>query len=52
LEDKARSARVNECYRDQLKITTTIAVGKHTASFVAVDTFDSDVSASVSFTVK
>jgi len=32
--------------------STTVAAGNHTASMVAVDSFDNHVSSSVSFTVK
>lgn len=44
--------KIGQNLEDQLKIMTTVAVGKHTASLVAVDTFDNHISASVSFTVK
>ncbi len=35
---------------DQLKVTTSLSRGKHTASFVVVDSFDQSVANSVSFT--
>lgn len=44
--------KVGQNLEDQLKITATVAAGSHTASIVAVDTFDNHVSGSVSFTVK
>jgi hypothetical protein len=44
--------KIGQNLEDQLKNVTTVAVGKHTASLVAVDTFDNHISASVSFTVK
>jgi hypothetical protein len=44
--------KVGQNLEDQLKITTTVAAGNHTASMVAVDSFDNHVSSSVSFTVK
>ena len=44
--------KVGQNLEDQLKITTTVAAGNHTASMVAVDSLDNHVSSSVSFTVK
>ncbi len=43
--------KVGENLEDQLKITTTLTPGSHTASFVVVDSFDSYTSKSVTFTV-
>jgi hypothetical protein len=42
--------KVGENLEDQLNVTTTLTRGSHTASFVAVDSFDNYVSKSVSFT--
>jgi hypothetical protein len=42
--------KIGQNLEDQLKITTTLAAGKHTASFVVVDSFDNHISQSVSFT--
>jgi hypothetical protein len=44
--------KIGQNLEDQLKITATVAAGNHTASIVAVDSFDNHVSRSVSFTVK
>lgn len=44
--------KVGQDLEDQLKITTTLEPGKHTASFVVVDSFDSYTSKSVKFTTK
>ena len=41
--------KVGENLEDQLRVTTTLSRGAHTASFVAVDTFDRSVSGSVTF---
>jgi FG-GAP-like repeat len=43
--------KVGQNLEDQLKVTTTLAPGAHTASFVVVDSFDSYTSKSVTFTV-
>lgn len=43
--------KVGQNLEDQLKVTTTLAPGSHTASFVVVDSFDSHTSKSVTFTV-
>jgi hypothetical protein len=42
--------KVGQNLEDQLNVTATLSRGAHTASFVAVDTFDEHVSGSVSFT--
>lgn len=42
--------KIGQNLEDQLKITTTLSAGKHTASFVVVDTFDNHTSSAVSFT--
>ena len=42
--------KVGQNLEDQLNVTATLSRGAHTASFVAVDTFDEYVSGSVSFT--
>jgi len=44
-------AKVGEYLEDQLKITTTLTKGSHTAAFVVVDTFDNTASQSVTFNV-
>ena len=44
--------KVGQNLEDQLKVTTTLTTGKHTASFVVVESFDNYASSSVSFTVK
>jgi hypothetical protein len=41
--------KVGQDLEDQLKITTTLSKGSHTASFVVVDSFDSSIAASVNF---
>jgi hypothetical protein len=45
-------AKIGQNLEDQLNVTTTLAAGKHTASFVVVDSFDSYTSKSVTFTAK
>jgi hypothetical protein len=42
--------KIGEDLEDQLKITTTLTAGSHTASFVVVDSFDNYTSQSVTFT--
>jgi len=42
--------KVGQDLEDQLKLTTSLSEGPHTASFVVVDSFDNHVSGSVSFT--
>jgi methionine-rich copper-binding protein CopC len=42
--------KVAQNLEDQLKATVSLTRGKHVASFVVVDSFDSHVSGSVSFT--
>ena len=42
--------KVGQDLEDQLRVTTSLSRGAHTASFVVVDTFDEHVSGSVSFT--
>ncbi len=42
--------KIGENLEDQLNVTTTLAAGKHTASFVVVDSFDNYTSKSVTFT--
>jgi hypothetical protein len=42
--------KVGQDLEDQLKVTTSLSQGPHTASFVVVDSFDNHVSGSVSFT--
>lgn len=42
--------KVGQNLEDQLKVTTSLSKGPHTASFVVVDSFDNHVSGSVSFT--
>jgi hypothetical protein len=44
--------KVGQNLEDQLKITTVLTPGTHTAAFVAVDTFDNNASSSVTFTAK
>lgn len=44
--------KVGQNLEDQLKVTTTLSAGTHTASFVVVDSFDNYTSSSVSFVVK
>jgi hypothetical protein len=44
--------KVGQDLEDQLKITTTLEPGSHTASFVVVDSFDSYTSKSVTFTTR
>jgi hypothetical protein len=44
--------KIGENLEDQLRVTTTMTKGQHTASFVVVDTFDASVSSSVTFTAK
>lgn len=43
--------KMGQNLEDQLKITKTLAVGSHKASFVVVDTFDNHTSKTVSFNV-
>ena len=43
--------KVGEDLEDQLKISTTLTPGSHTAAFVVVDSFDNSNSKSVTFTV-
>ena len=45
-------AKIGQNLEDQLKLTTTLTQGTHTASFVVIDSFDEHASTSVSFTVK
>lgn len=42
--------KVGQNLEDQLRITKNLSLGKHTASFVVVDSFDNYTSQSVSFT--
>jgi hypothetical protein len=44
--------KVGQDLEDQLNVTTTLEAGKHTASFVVVDSFDSYTSRSVTFTTE
>jgi hypothetical protein len=44
--------KIGQNLEDQLKITTTLSSGSHTASFVVVDSFDSYTSKSVTFTTR
>lgn len=44
--------KVGQDLEDQLNVTTTLGAGKHTASFVVVDSFDSYTSKSVTFTTE
>jgi hypothetical protein len=44
--------KIGQNLEDQLKLTTTLTQGTHTASFVVIDSFDEHTSTSVSFTVK
>jgi len=44
--------KVGQNLEDQLKVTTTLSAGTHTASFVVVDSFDNYTSSSVSFVAK
>jgi hypothetical protein len=44
--------KIGQNLEDQLKVTTTLSTGKHTASFVVVDSFDNYTSNSVTFTAK
>jgi hypothetical protein len=46
------NVKVGENLEDQLKVTTTLTPGTHTASFVVVDSFDQHASSSVTFTAK
>lgn len=41
--------KIGQDLEDQLRITTTLTSGKHTASFVVVDSFDNYTSSSVTF---
>ena len=42
--------KMGQNLEDQLKVTTSLGLGKHTASFVVVDSFDNHIAQSVSFT--
>ena len=42
--------KIGQNLEDQLKVTTSLSKGSHTASFVVVDSFDNYASGSVSFT--
>lgn len=44
--------KVGQMLLDQLSVTATLAAGKHTASFVVVDSFDHHTSQSVSFSAQ
>jgi hypothetical protein len=44
--------KVGQNLEDQLRVTTTLTAGTHTASFVVVDSFDNYTSSSVTFTAK
>jgi hypothetical protein len=44
--------KIGQNLEDQLNVTTTLQPGNHTASFVVVDSFDSYVSKSVTFTAR
>jgi hypothetical protein len=44
--------KIGQNLEDQLKVTTTLQPGRHTASFVVVDSFDSYTSKSVTFTAR
>jgi hypothetical protein len=41
--------KIGQNLEDQLKVTTTLTKGQHTASFVVIDTFDEYTSTSVTF---
>jgi hypothetical protein len=45
-------AKTGQNLEDQLKITTTLAPGTHTATFIAVDSFDDIAKEPVTFTVR
>ena len=42
--------KIGQNLEDQLKVTTTLTKGSHTASFVVIDSFDNNVSQKVTFT--
>ena len=44
--------KVGQNLEDQLRVSTTLTAGTHTASFVVVDSFDNYTSKSVTFTAK
>jgi hypothetical protein len=44
--------KVAQNLEDQLKATVSLSAGKHTASFVVIDSFDETNSSSVTFTAK
>jgi hypothetical protein len=44
--------KVGQNLEDQLNVKATLSAGKHTASFVVVDSFDSSTSKSVTFTTE
>jgi hypothetical protein len=44
--------KIGQDLEDQLKVTTTLASGSHTASFVVVDSFDNYTASSVTFTAR
>ncbi|MGA9528128.1 MAG: VCBS repeat-containing protein [Terriglobales bacterium] len=44
--------KIGENLEDQLKIRTTLSAGTHTATFIAVDTFDNIYKEPVTFTVR
>jgi hypothetical protein len=44
--------KVGQNLEDQVRVTTTLTPGTHTASFVVVDTFDDSTSQSVTFTTR
>jgi hypothetical protein len=44
--------KVGQNLEDQLRVSTTLTAGTHTASFVVVDSFDNNTSKSVTFTAK
>jgi hypothetical protein len=45
-------AKIGQNLQDQLKITTTLSAGIHTATFIAVDTFDNIYKEPLTFTVQ
>jgi hypothetical protein len=44
--------KIGQNLEDQLKITTTLSAGSHTATFIAVDSFDNVYKEPVTFTVR
>jgi hypothetical protein len=44
--------KVGENLEDQLRVTTTLTSGPHTAHFVAVDSFDNYATESINFTAR